>query len=220
MSYGSRRTVLFGLLALLLLLWPVTALAAPVAAPSPDVAAAPSAATVTYIVRRGDTLAGIAARYGTTVRALMTLNGLGNANRIYVGQVLVIRRDATTPPVTGSTSGRWIDVNLSRQRLTAYNGSTAVFTTLVSTGLPRTPTVVGRFRILTKVRSQTMSGPGYRLPGVEWVMYFYRGYATHGTYWHKNFGRPMSHGCVNMTNADARWLYNWASIGTPVVTHY
>jgi lipoprotein-anchoring transpeptidase ErfK/SrfK len=51
-------------------------------------------------------------------------------------------------------------------------------------------------------------------------MYFYRGYAIHGTYWHNNFGRPMSHGCVNMRTGDAAWVYNWAPIGTPVVTHW
>ncbi len=86
--------------------------------------------------------------------------------------------------------------------------------------LPRTPTVVGRFRIQTKLTSTRMSGPGYDLPGVPYTMYFYKGYAIHGTYWHNNFGRPMSHGCINMRTPDAAWLFNWASIGTLVVTHY
>ncbi len=62
-----------------------------------------------------------------------------------------------------------------------------------------------------KVRAQTMSGPGYYLPNVEWVQYFYEEYAFHGTYWHNKFGQPMSHGCVNMTNEDARWLFDWAA---------
>ena len=48
-------------------------------------------------------------------------------------------------------------------------------------------------------------------------MFFYRGYAIHGTYWHDSFGHPMSHGCVNLTEADAAWLYHWAPLGTPVV---
>jgi lipoprotein-anchoring transpeptidase ErfK/SrfK len=61
-----------------------------------------------------------------------------------------------------------------------------------------------------------MSGPGYYLPNVQWVMYFYQGYGFHGTYWHNNFGNPMSHGCVNMTNDDALWLFNFASVGTNV----
>ncbi|MCB0137619.1 MAG: L,D-transpeptidase, partial [Caldilineaceae bacterium] len=50
-----------------------------------------------------------------------------------------------------------------------------------------------------------------------WVQYFYEDYGFHGTYWHSNFGQPMSHGCVNMTNADAKWLYEWAS---PTVTEF
>jgi lipoprotein-anchoring transpeptidase ErfK/SrfK len=48
-------------------------------------------------------------------------------------------------------------------------------------------------------------------------MYFYQGYALHGTYWHNNFGTPMSHGCVNMPTPEAEWAFNWASIGTPVI---
>ncbi len=65
-----------------------------------------------------------------------------------------------------------------------------------------------------------MRGPGYDLPGVPYTMYFYKGYALHGTYWHNNFGHPMSHGCVNLRTSDAGWLFNWASVGTPVVTHW
>jgi lipoprotein-anchoring transpeptidase ErfK/SrfK len=62
-----------------------------------------------------------------------------------------------------------------------------------------------------------MSGPGYYLPNVQWIMYFYSGYAIHGTYWHNNFGQPMSHGCVNLPNNEALWFYQWAPTGTPVL---
>jgi lipoprotein-anchoring transpeptidase ErfK/SrfK len=66
-----------------------------------------------------------------------------------------------------------------------------------------------------------MSGPGYDLPNVPWVMFFTsRGHAIHGAYWHNNFGNPMSHGCVNLPVSNAQWLYNFASVGTPVVVHY
>ncbi|MBI5619492.1 L,D-transpeptidase, partial [Candidatus Gottesmanbacteria bacterium] len=54
-------------------------------------------------------------------------------------------------------------------------------------------------------------GPGYYLPDVPYVMYFYLGYAIHGTYWHNNFGHPMSHGCVNMRIEDAKTLFEWSS---------
>ena len=124
------------------------------------------------------------------------------------------------PPPAGDLSSRWIDINLSTQTVTAYEGDAPVRTFVVSTGLPGTPTVTGQFSIYLRYDSQTMSGPGYYLPGVQWVQYFYQGYALHGTYWHNNFGRPMSHGCVNMTNDDALWMYQWADYGTVVNVHY
>ena len=65
-----------------------------------------------------------------------------------------------------------------------------------------------------------MAGPGYYLPDVPYTMYFYRGYGLHGTYWHNNFGTPMSHGCVNMRTPDARWLFYWAPLGILVNIHY
>ena len=188
--------------------------------------AAPASSGGVYIVQRGDTLAKIAARYRTTVSALMALNGIRNPNVIWVGQRLRVGKGGGTvapgpvkPPVSGG-GAKWIDINLSKQRLTAYQGNTPVFSALISGGLPRTPTVVGRFKINTKLRATRMRGPGYDLPNVPYTMYFYRGYAIHGTYWHNNFGRPMSHGCVNMRTSDAAWLFNWAPMGTTVVTHW
>ena len=121
---------------------------------------------------------------------------------------------------TGSSTERWIDVDLAQQRLVAYEGDTPVYWVTVSTGLPGTPTVTGQYRIYVKYPAQTMSGPGYYLPDVPYVMYFYQGYGIHGTYWHNNFGHPMSHGCVNTPTPDAQWLYNWAEVGTLVNVHY
>ena len=115
---------------------------------------------------------------------------------------------------------RWIDVNLSEQRVYAYEGDVVVNSFLVSTGVAETPTVTGEYQIYVKVRIQDMSGPGYYLPDVPWVMYFYEEYGFHGTYWHNNFGTPMSRGCVNMRIDDAAWLYDWASVGTTVNVHY
>jgi lipoprotein-anchoring transpeptidase ErfK/SrfK len=115
---------------------------------------------------------------------------------------------------------RWIDVDLTNQRLTAYEGQTIVRTTLVSTGLPRTPTPVGLFRIWIKLRYDDMSGPDYYLANVPYTMYFHRGYGLHGTYWHSNFGHPMSHGCVNLPTSEAEWLFNWAEVGTLVNIHH
>jgi lipoprotein-anchoring transpeptidase ErfK/SrfK len=125
---------------------------------------------------------------------------------------------ATNP--TGTTGEKWIDVDLTNQRLVAYEGDTAVYWVTVSTGLPDTPTVTGQYRIYVKYEAQTMFGPGYYLPDVPYVMYFYLGYGIHGTYWHNNFGHPMSHGCVNTPTPDAKWLYDWAPVGTLVNVHY
>lgn len=194
---------------------------------APTVAfAEPETASIVYVVQRGDTLARIAARYGVTVSALASANGIRNPNLIYTGQRLVIPGKTAPAPKPGGgaapapVAGRWIDINLSAQRLTAYQGQTAVFSTLISSGVAGRRTPTGRFAVRTKIPSQRMVGPGYNLPGVPWVMYFVGANAIHGTYWHNNFGRPMSHGCVNMRIPDAQWLYNWASIGTPVVVHY
>ena len=115
---------------------------------------------------------------------------------------------------------RWIDVDLSQQRVYAYEGDTLMNSFVVSTGTWQTPTVTGTFKIWIKLRSTTMTGPGYYLPNVPYTMYFYKGYGLHGTYWHNNFGTPMSHGCVNLSIPDAEWLYNFASEGTTVNVHY
>ena len=65
-----------------------------------------------------------------------------------------------------------------------------------------------------------MSGPGYNLPGVPNILYFFEGYSIHGTYWHNNFGTPMSHGCVNMTIDDSAWVYDFGGVGTVVYVKY
>jgi len=114
---------------------------------------------------------------------------------------------------------RWIDVDLSDQVLTAYENGAAVRTTLVSTGLPATPTPVGQFRIWVKFEYDDMEGPGYYLADVPYVMYFHQGYGLHGVFWHGNFGQPMSHGCINLPTAEAEWLFNWAEVGTLVNIH-
>ncbi len=124
----------------------------------------------------------------------------------------------TAPPDQGG-AGKWIEVDLSEQRLYAHENGQIVLAAVVSTGLRGTPTVSGRFQIQTKYAAVDMSGPGYYLRNVPYTMFFYRGYAIHGTYWHNNFGRPMSHGCVNMKTPEAQWLFGWAPVGTLVVVH-
>lgn len=192
-------------------------------------------ASQSYQVQWGDSLGKIARRMGVSLSQIMYANPeLRNPNVIYPGQVinippasLVVPEDAwkeqridqalvVNPNYSPSANERWIDVDLATQTAHAYEGETLVRSFIVSTGLPRTPTVTGQFKIWTKLRFDDMRGPGYDLKAVPYVMYFYKGYGLHGTYWHNNFGTPMSHGCVNFSTEDAAWLFDFASVGTVV----
>ncbi|HEX2037906.1 MAG TPA: peptidoglycan binding domain-containing protein [Chloroflexota bacterium] len=147
-----------------------------------------------------------------------------------------LRLTTADPGTTGGESsgdgaqaagrGKWIDVNVTTQSLVAYEGDWPVLTARVSTGLPRTPTPIGTFRVFSKLVADDMRGGSYAtgdyyfLPKVPYVMYFLEGgYALHGTFWHSNFGQPMSHGCVNLPTEQAKWLFEWAPMGTTVVVH-
>lgn len=117
-----------------------------------------------------------------------------------------------------------IVISVGRQSMWAYQGGKLVTASLVSTGTASsiaTTTPVGFYTILTKFQMQTMQGvidnEAYKVPDVPWVMYFDNsGNALHGTYWHENFGTPMSHGCVNLPMGIAEYLYSWAPEGTAV----
>lgn len=123
--------------------------------------------------------------------------------------------------LAASAQEKWIEVDLSDQKLYAWEGNQKVFEFVVSSGKPWTPTIEGEYRIWIKLRYHTMEdgskarGDYYRLPNVPYVMYFYRGYGIHGTYWHNNFGRPMSHGCVNLRISDAEKLFWWTDPNLP-----
>jgi len=118
-----------------------------------------------------------------------------------------------------------IYVDLQKQTLYAYQGTTLILQTLISSGKwNKTP--VGNFHVWEKLRATRMAGgegaDAYDLPNVPYVMYFYQDFGLHGAYWHDNFGHTMSHGCVNMRSVDAKALYEWAdgptrdTLGTPV----
>ena len=127
--------------------------------------------------------------------------------------------------VTAAKGEHWIEVNLTTQTTTAWTGSTAIASWRISSGTRATPTLPGEFRVWHKMRVQTMKGvidgQAYNVPNVEWISYFDKdGRAFHATYWHNNFGTPMSHGCINMTYEAAEFVYNFAPIGTRVMVHY
>lgn len=116
-----------------------------------------------------------------------------------------------------SSQQRWIQIDLKKQRLFAWEGKTQVYAVIISSGKDSTPTLPGVFAIQSKLTQARMRGDDYDLPDVPYVMFYEGSYGIHGTYWHRNFGTPVSHGCVNLAVDQARWLFNWASVGTPVV---
>jgi lipoprotein-anchoring transpeptidase ErfK/SrfK len=121
--------------------------------------------------------------------------------------------------ITGGSTF-WIEIDLTNQMLYAYRGNQLISGFLVSTGTSSHKTVTGTYKIYAKYPAYTMIGPGYHLEDVPFTMFFYKGYAIHGTFWHSNFGTPMSHGCVNMATDEAAWVYDNAPVGTYVFVHY
>lgn len=193
-------------------------------------AAAPPPST-TYTVGVGEHLSQIADQFGISWVDIASANSIVDPNHIFAGQTLTIPGVAATgdagggaaaqpqfaPPPPTLYTGKQVVVDLSDQMVYAYQDGVLLRSLLVSTGLPGTPTVLGDYNVYHILESQRMVGPGYDLPGVPYVMYFYQGYALHGAYWHNNFGNPMSHGCVNMPPAEAEWFYsNFVELGTPV----
>lgn len=119
---------------------------------------------------------------------------------------------------------KWIEVDLSEQRLYMKENGANVNSFFVSTG-KWSPTPEGEWRIWIKLTSTRMVGGSkalgtyYNLPNVPYTMYYDRGYGIHGAYWHNNFGNPMSHGCTNMKPEEAKIVFDFAQVGTRVIVH-
>lgn len=133
---------------------------------------------------------------------------------------LAIVEPNPTPP-EGVAGDRWISINLFEQTLSVYEEGQLIFATLVSTGLPGWWTQPGTFQVYERLEQDDMSGSFeadrsdyYFLQDVPWVLYFDQARALHGAYWHNGYGYQRSHGCVNLSPSDARWLYDWAGEGT------
>jgi len=150
---------------------------------------------------------------------------------LYISDQDASRLDqAKKMPAWGKNGERWFDVNVSKQTLVAYEGTRAVFATLISTGEAgledpehTKSTKRGIFRIHTKHVSTTMDsdavGEEFELRDVPYVQYFEEGYALHGAYWHDRFGTPKSHGCINLTPEDARRLFFFTQPALPEGWH-
>lgn len=135
--------------------------------------------------------------------------------RRYIRRVVV----DTTPPA-GVDNNRWIEINLHEQTLSVYENGELVFATLTTTGLDPFFTQPGLFKIYEMKERETMRGSFevdrsdyYYLEDVPWTMYYDQARAMHGAYWHALFGSPQSHGCVNLSIGDSRWLFDWAKVG-------
>ena len=145
------------------------------------------------------------------------------------GEYLAASEVRLPSPVDSYLPGRWIDVDLNEPTLvTAYEGNRVVYTALAIKGYSATPTLRGSFKILRRVEDETMDsetigiprdGPGgYLLKHVLFTQYFTNdGASIHYNYWLGTFGYPGSHGCLGLNLEDARWFWEWASVGTPVI---
>lgn len=138
--------------------------------------------------------------------------------------VLLDEGDKTLSDNEIATNTKQIIVDRTHQMLYAYDGDQVFMEIPISTGLELTPTPRGTFTIFKKTPSRYMQGPlpgisdqYYDLPGVPWNLYFtHQGAVIHGAYWHNSFGKPYSHGCVNLPPDKAKELYDWAGLGTKV----
>jgi LysM repeat protein len=198
----------------------------PVPAPSPTPVPEPiPAGAETYTVRTGDTLSQIASRSGRTVAELARLNGIANPSQIYVGQVL--RLTGTAPAPTGV--GKLIVVNLSQQRLYAYQGDQLVYSFVASSGKAPYYTKTGEFRIQSKIPNAWGSTWSIWMP--HWLGIYWAGSTENGIHalpvttggqvlWAGYLGSPISFGCIVLGTYEAQLLYEWADIGTPVSIRY
>jgi len=200
----------------------------PTSSPQPVATGPPSPHSVpaTYTVHRGDTLARIAARFGTTVYALAQLNGIANPSMIYVGQVLRLSNQAE-PVVAGA--GKLIVVDLSEQHLYAYEGDQLVFSFVASTGAAPYYTRVGEYRVQSKVPNAY--GATWNIWMPHWLGIYWAGSLENGIHalpilsngqvlWEGYLGTPISYGCIVLGTHEAELLYNWAEIGTSVSIRY
>jgi len=137
----------------------------------------------------------------------------------WIEQKTVSRVDVDPPPEGVPDHVKWIEVDLFEQTIAAYEGRRMVYATMISSGRDGTTTPPGLYTVWAKIREGKMSHPDvedgdprfYYIEDVPWTLYFHEGYSIHAAFWHDAFGFTRSHGCVNLTPRDARWIFNWAN---------
>ncbi len=180
-----------------------------------------------HVVQRGDTLAAIAYRYGTTAWAIANVNGLANPNRIYAGQKLRIPAGGGAAPAPASPGGggKRIVIDLSDQRMYVYQGGQLLWNWTVSTGRPGQETAVGHYKVLNKIPNAYAYTWSLQMP--YWLGIYWAGSLQNGIHalpiqangqrlWDGYLGQRVSYGCVILGTEQAKALYNWAPVGTPV----
>ena len=189
--------------------------------------ASQSASGGTYTVRRGDTLIGIASRHGTTVAAIMQANGL-RSSIIYVGQRLKLPGASSSGSASSgapSGGGKRIVVDLSAQRMYVYQNGQLLWNWVVSTGRPGQATAVGHYKVLNKIPNAYAYTWNLQMP--YWLGIYWAGRLQNGIHalpiqangqrlWAGYLGQRVSFGCIILGTQNAKTLYNWARVGTPV----
>jgi lipoprotein-anchoring transpeptidase ErfK/SrfK len=193
----------------------------------------------TLINWKGETI--YAKQGGTDGRTLTNLGALatslaaaltaGEAAKPEATLAVAPHQDKTTQvpvaaPPPGVGNEHWADVNLTYQTVTLMDGSTPSAIFMISSGMPGHETPVGTFHVYSKVPSQTISGwqteeyDGYWYDDTRWVQWFNSDFGFHTAYWHEDFGKPVSHGCINLREPDAKAVYDWLARGDAVHIHY
>ncbi len=201
---------------------PASQPAGPAPAPTPKPA---PAAPVVHVVQAGETLSQIAQRYGTTVAALVSANGLGSADLIRVGMRLTIPKAGAQVSYVGQAA-RFV-VSISQQRCWLYRGDTLVSQWVCSTGRPGAATRPGTYRVQSKLPKAYGSTWNIWMP--YWLGIYWAGATENGIHglpwnaktgaqvWTGYVGTPITYGCVMLDNVNAKMLYDVAYIGMPVI---
>ncbi len=200
--------------------------------PSSSSPSTSSSTTGYYTVQAGDTVSSIAVRHGVTAWSIVQANHLANANFIYVGQRLVIPGSSVpateVQPVSSGTNKR-ILIDLSEQRMYVYQDGGLLYTWVTSTGMPGAETIPGNFKVLDKLPSAYAYTWGLQMP--YWLGIYWAGSLENGIHalpimadgrilWDGYLGQPVSYGCIILSTENARTLYNWAEVDTPVDIQY
>jgi len=201
----------------------------PGSAAASSVSYQPQHASTTHTVQTGETLTSIAHRYGVSLWTLVQVNNVSNPALIMSGQTLVIPSPGSLASPSSSTQpvgDKRVVIDLSDQRMSTYKGNTRIHHFVVSTGMPGANTAPGTYRVLDKYPNAYASTWNLQMP--YWLGIYWAGSLENGIHalpilpngqllWAGYLGTPVSYGCVILGTQEARTLYHWAEVGTPVI---